>query len=128
MSILSDADLRALLATCAGTDFTAGRDTAIMLFLRRRTAAVGAGRPPGRRRRPARPDRVRGGQGQPARSGVGLSLWRLLEELQVLPGCWVAPAARSATVPHPAGSVTEYKPAQQLDRVLLDTGRNASSP
>jgi site-specific recombinase XerD len=32
--ILSDADLRALLATCAGTDFTARRDTAIiMLFL-----------------------------------------------------------------------------------------------
>jgi site-specific recombinase XerC len=32
--VLSDADLRALLATCAGTDFTARRDTAIiMLFL-----------------------------------------------------------------------------------------------
>jgi integrase len=32
--VLSDADLRALLSTCAGTDFTARRDTAIiMLFL-----------------------------------------------------------------------------------------------
>jgi site-specific recombinase XerD len=32
--VLSDADLRAVLATCAGTDFTARRDTAIiMLFL-----------------------------------------------------------------------------------------------
>jgi site-specific recombinase XerC len=32
--VLSDADLRALLATCAGTDFTARRDMAIiMLFL-----------------------------------------------------------------------------------------------
>jgi site-specific recombinase XerD len=32
--VLSDADLRALLATCAGTDFAARRDTAIiMLFL-----------------------------------------------------------------------------------------------
>jgi site-specific recombinase XerD len=32
--VLSDAELRALLATCAGTDFTARRDTAIiMLFL-----------------------------------------------------------------------------------------------
>jgi site-specific recombinase XerD len=32
--VLSDADLRALLGTCAGTDFTARRDTAvIMLFL-----------------------------------------------------------------------------------------------
>jgi len=32
--VLSDADLRVLLATCAGTDFTARRDTAIiMLFL-----------------------------------------------------------------------------------------------
>jgi site-specific recombinase XerD len=32
--VLSDADLWALLATCAGTDFTARRDTAIiMLFL-----------------------------------------------------------------------------------------------
>ena len=32
--VLSDADLRALLATCAGTDFTARRDTAIItLFL-----------------------------------------------------------------------------------------------
>jgi site-specific recombinase XerD len=32
--VLADADLRALLATCAGTDFTARRDTAIiMLFL-----------------------------------------------------------------------------------------------
>jgi site-specific recombinase XerD len=32
--VLSDADLRALLATCAGTDFTARRDAAIiMLFL-----------------------------------------------------------------------------------------------
>jgi integrase/recombinase XerC len=33
-AVLSDEDLRALLATCAGTDFTARRDTAIiMLFL-----------------------------------------------------------------------------------------------
>jgi site-specific recombinase XerD len=32
--VLADADLRALLSTCAGTDFTARRDTAIiMLFL-----------------------------------------------------------------------------------------------
>jgi hypothetical protein len=32
--VLSDADLRALLAPCAGTAFTARRDTAIiMLFL-----------------------------------------------------------------------------------------------
>jgi len=32
--VLSDADMRALFATCAGTDFTARRDTAIiMLFL-----------------------------------------------------------------------------------------------
>ena len=33
-SVLADADLRALLATCAGTDFTARRDASIfMLFL-----------------------------------------------------------------------------------------------
>ena len=31
--VLSDADLRALLATCAGTDFTARRDTAIVMLL-----------------------------------------------------------------------------------------------
>jgi site-specific recombinase XerD len=30
--VLSDADLRALLATCAGTDFTARRDTAIIML------------------------------------------------------------------------------------------------
>jgi site-specific recombinase XerD len=30
--VLSDADLRALLSTCAGTDFTARRDTAIILL------------------------------------------------------------------------------------------------
>jgi integrase/recombinase XerC len=31
MPILSDADLRALLATCAGTDFTARRDSAVIM-------------------------------------------------------------------------------------------------
>jgi site-specific recombinase XerD len=32
-AVLSDKDLRALLATCAGTDFTARRDTAIIMLL-----------------------------------------------------------------------------------------------
>ena len=31
--VLSDADLRSLLSICAGTDFTARRDTAIIMFL-----------------------------------------------------------------------------------------------
>jgi integrase/recombinase XerC len=31
-AVLSDEDLRALLATCAGTDFTARRDTAIIML------------------------------------------------------------------------------------------------
>jgi hypothetical protein len=46
-------------------------------------------------------------------SGVGLTLWQLLGQLQVLLACW-AGACPSASVPRPASYAAEDEPTRDL--------------
>jgi len=50
--------------------------------------------------------------------GVGLTLWQLLGELQVLLACWAGPV-RCASVPHHGGYLERDDHQPRPDRALL---------